>query len=201
MDETKHDYEGYQSIFGNMKQMAIKLDEVIKDLSDILHEKSNRELILENVNLERAISRVENALNAQIVETKTQLHKNFDASFSIYTDSSLLEGIFYELVTNAIKFRQKDVSPEITITVLSDANKVQIIIKDNGSGIDLEKYNEKVFGVYQTFHEEHNGKGLGLFSVRTTIHKLGGNIHVQSKLNKGTAFIIDLPIQHEHSVN
>ncbi|MFT6961769.1 MAG: signal transduction histidine kinase [Flammeovirgaceae bacterium] len=195
MDKSKQDHEGYKDIFGNVKQMALKLDDVIKDLSEILHEKTNRKLLWESVNLNRAISRVENALNAQIVDSGTQIHKNFDSNYSLKTDSSLLEGVIYELIANAIKFRKKDVDPEISISVVSDDNKAQIRLTDNCLGIDLETYEEKVFGVYQTFHEGYEGKGLGLFSARTTIHKLGGNIHVRSKPNQGTEFIIDLPVR------
>jgi len=63
-------------------------------------------------------------------------------------------------------------------------------IEDNGIGIDLKKYDENLFGMYKTFHQNEDAKGLGLFIAKNQIEALGGKIEVKSEVDKGTTFTI-----------
>lgn len=64
--------------------------------------------------------------------------------------------------------------------------------EDNGLGIDLEKHKDKVFGMYRTFHQNTNAKGIGLFITRNQIESLGGSIQIESTVNVGTKFTLKL---------
>jgi len=68
---------------------------------------------------------------------------------------------------------------------------VRLIIKDNGVGMDLSKMKNNLFGLYKRFHPEVEGKGVGLFMVKTQVEALGGTINVKSEPNDGTEFMID----------
>jgi len=68
-----------------------------------------------------------------------------------------------------------------------------LIFKDNGRGIDLEKNGSQVFGLYKRFHQEIEGKSVGLFIVKTHLEALGGKISIKSEVNKGTEFKIIFP--------
>jgi signal transduction histidine kinase len=61
-------------------------------------------------------------------------------------------------------------------------------------GIDLQKRGEQVFGLYRRFHTNIEGKGMGLFMVKTQVETLGGKISIQSGVNKGTEFKIEFDI-------
>jgi len=65
-------------------------------------------------------------------------------------------------------------------------------ITDNGLGIDLARQGEKLFGMYKTFHNHPEAKGIGLFITRNQIEALGGSISLESKVNDGTRFTIKL---------
>lgn len=58
-------------------------------------------------------------------------------------------------------------------------------------GIDLNKYGAEIFGLYKKFHANSDGKGMGLFMVKTQVEALGGNIEVKSAVNVGTEFTIN----------
>ena len=73
-------------------------------------------------------------------------------------------------------------------------NKLQLIFTDNGMGIDLRKKGADVFGLYKRFHENIEGKGMGLYMVKTQIETLGGKINIESEENKGTKFIIEFEL-------
>ncbi len=69
-----------------------------------------------------------------------------------------------------------------------------LAFKDNGRGIDLEKYGKKIFGMYQRFDTSVEGRGMGLCMVKTQVETLGGTIRVESTVDKGATFIIELPV-------
>jgi len=95
-------------------------------------------------------------------------------------------------LTNSIKYRHKDRKPEIRCESQIKDGHVYLIFKDNGMGIDLTKYGKKVFGMYQTFHDHSDAKGIGLFITRNQIEALGGSIEVESQVGTGTTFCVKL---------
>ena len=62
--------------------------------------------------------------------------------------------------------------------------------KDNGIGIDLARNKDKVFGLYQRFHNYPDSKGLGLYLVKSQVESMGGSISLESKVDKGTTFTL-----------
>ncbi|MEP6596490.1 MAG: ATP-binding protein [Ginsengibacter sp.] len=68
---------------------------------------------------------------------------------------------------------------------------MELIFTDNAMGIDLKKRGAQVFGLYKRFHTNIEGKGMGLFMVKTQVETLGGRISIKSKVNKGTEFKIE----------
>jgi signal transduction histidine kinase len=67
---------------------------------------------------------------------------------------------------------------------------VQLLVKDNGLGIDMDRFGDKLFGLHKTFHDHHEAKGVGLFLTKTQIETMGGRITAESEVDKGTTFII-----------
>lgn len=190
-----------KDVLDKIKSVALNLDTVIRDLSSIIHNEEDVKdgVIFEDVDLGSLLQKVENALNAQIVEKRAVIIKNFKPGENIYTNTNALEDILYHLISNALKFHPKDVAPEVQIKLERDKETIRLSIIDNGLGIDLKRYGDKVFGVYQRFHEGYDGKGLGLFSVKSQVYRIGGQIAVESHPNAGSTFIITLPVeQAEH---
>jgi signal transduction histidine kinase len=79
---------------------------------------------------------------------------------------------------------------EIHITSDWHDNNAVIVFKDNGIGIDLERNKDKIFGLYQRFHSHTEGKGLGLYLVKSQVESMGGTINIESEVDKGTTFKI-----------
>ena len=93
-------------------------------------------------------------------------------------------------MSNALKYRSLDKPPKISIKATEKENFVNLIIKDNGIGIDLNKNGDKIFGLYQRFHNYPDSKGLGLYLVKSQIEAMGGTIEVESQVGKGTQFTL-----------
>jgi signal transduction histidine kinase len=104
---------------------------------------------------------------------------------------SYLYSIFYNLIINSIKYRKPGRRPFINIYSREKANKITLVFCDNGSGIDLSRYGDKIFGLYKRFHYDVEGKGMGLFMVKTQVESLEGNISVRSQIDEGSEFTVE----------
>ena len=108
----------------------------------------------------------------------------------IYSNKSYLESIIQNLLTNSLKYKSLDRTLEIKISLVEQVNYIWLIFEDNGIGIDLPKYKEKLFGLYQKFHDSPDSKGLGLYLVKSQIESMNGKIEVESTVGVGTKFIL-----------
>lgn len=171
-----------------------QLDEVVTDLNKILQTKSDMTETKENILLSQLVDDIQSSIRSLIEKEKVQVLVDFSAIDQVNTVKSYLHSIFYNLITNSIKYRYNGRSPVIQITSSIENARIKISFKDNGSGIDLNVQGEKIFGLYKRFHENIEGKGFGLFMVKTQVETLGGKIGVKSEPKVGTEFIIELPI-------
>jgi signal transduction histidine kinase len=103
-----------------------------------------------------------------------------------------LESIFMNLLSNAIKYRSPDRLLEVNIsTSISRSGELLLTFRDNGMGIDLKRHRDKIFGLYQRFHVNTEGVGLGLFIVKAQINSMGGTIEIDSIVDDGSTFTIN----------
>lgn len=167
------------------------LDVVIKDLNQILQ--SRREISEQNTKVK--FSELLNAIKLSIANLIKKEQVDFVVDFSevdeMMTLKSYLYSVFYNLVSNSIKYKQPSIDPVIVVRSRLTENGIEIIFRDNGLGIDLENNSEHVFGLYKRFHSHTEGKGMGLYMVKTQVETLGGKISVKSEVNKGTEFKIE----------
>ncbi|MEP6952393.1 MAG: two-component regulator propeller domain-containing protein [Ginsengibacter sp.] len=105
-----------------------------------------------------------------------------------------LKQLFQNLITNAIKFRKKDIPPEINISVQKKECYWQFAFKDNGIGIEEENY-EKIFAIFQRLHTqtEYEGSGIGLSHCKKIVELHKGEIWVESRPGEGSTFYFTLP--------
>ncbi len=181
-------------IEGFLTKAAEQLDDVLKDLNKILEVRSEINEYKETVNFNELVEAIKSSIHNVIEKENVQIETDFAAVEKITSIKSYLYSIFYNLISNSIKYRQPGVMPYIKIHSETDSEKIKISFKDNGAGIDIEKHGDKVFGLYKRFHYNTEGKGLGLFMVKTQVETLGGTIRVESRPGAGAEFIIEMPL-------
>ncbi len=177
-------------IFEWMVQSSQDLDNVISDLSTILSIQKSNTLIRGDVNLQATIQKVLALLEGEINQVQAQVHVEMNDKTIIQSLGPYVESIFYNLISNAIKYRNPERPLKISIELKDDGPFTRVTVADNGLGIDLNKYKTHLFNLYKRFHSHVEGKGLGLYLVKTQVDALGGKIEVESKVNEGTSFIL-----------
>lgn len=196
------DEEEKRQIINHIQFSILKIDELINDLNIILAARSDIHSKKEKIVFSDIIERVEKTLDKQIRESKTRLKLKIEKDAeTIYSIKSFIKSTLYNLVNNAIKYRDPKRNPVISIGIKRIEDKIEIKVEDNGIGIDLEKYGKDIFGLYKRFHPSFEGKGLGLNMTKTQVESLGGTISIESNPGKGSVFTVLLPINERKRIS
>lgn len=179
-----------EEINEKIHQCVMQLNDTLNDLIEIVANKSGDTIQSESLNLQKEMSNVLNSIEKQIKESGAQLDIDFSECQEIYFPKRYLNSILINLLTNAIKYKSDDRKLLITLKTKSDANYTRLYFSDNGIGINLEKFGNKIFGLYQRFHTNIEGKGLGLYIIKSQIEAMDGKIEIESTPNQGTTFCI-----------
>ncbi len=179
-----------KEIINGFSKSTHLLNETINDLVKIIIIKDNPSIQKEKLLIKDVFKNVFNQLSFLISTNKPILKIDLEVETIFDINKSYLESIFLNLLTNAIKYREPSRQLRITIATKVEDNNLFMIFKDNGIGIDLEKNNDKIFGLYQRFHNYPESKGLGLYLVKSQVESMGGTISVDSNVGKGTTFTI-----------
>ena len=166
------------------------LNETINDLVKVIIIKDNPSIQKEKVLIKEVFENVFNQLSVLISLNKPFLKIELEEVTILNINKSYLESIFLNLLTNSIKYRAANKQLKILISCKVVGENIILTIKDNGIGIDMERNRDKIFGLYQRFHNYPDSKGLGLYLVKSQVETMGGNITVESKVDKGTTFTI-----------
>jgi len=192
LHEESESAEDRAEVFAHIKSISGSLATTVEHLNEIvmIHTETDKER--KTLEFEEVFKTVMSALQSNIDSTHARVEYDFTQCPVIEYISAYLESIFQNLLTNALKYRHPDRPPVITCRTLRDNNHVYMLFEDNGIGIDMERYGDKVFGMYKTFHQNTDAKGIGLFITRNQIESMGGTIKVDSTVNVGTKFTIRL---------
>lgn len=166
------------------------LNETINDLVKVIIIKDNPSIETEDVLIQDVFENVFNQLSFLISLHKPIIKIELKKVSVPSMNKSYLESILLNLLTNAIKYRATGRQLRINIASKEVGDNIILTFKDNGIGIDLERNADKIFGLYQRFHNYPDSKGLGLYLVKSQVETMGGSITVQSEVNKGTTFTL-----------
>jgi signal transduction histidine kinase len=175
-----------------MSRAIVKMDGFIRDIVD--HSKNSRqELTIEEVDLEHEIEEVLEQLaflkGAANVDVRLQLGMRAP----LYTDRFRLHVVLNNLISNSVKYHDaQKASPFVEIQAQVTTEQVTISVHDNGIGIDPAHLPH----VTEMFYRATNaatGTGIGLYIVQEVALKLGGSVHVQSDIGKGTEVVLSFP--------
>jgi light-regulated signal transduction histidine kinase (bacteriophytochrome) len=107
-------------------------------------------------------------------------------------DMEQMTVLFLNLLSNALKYRKKDVAPRIEVQAERLSGQWVISVRDNGIGFE-QQYAKRIFGLFKRLHkEEYPGTGLGLAICQRIVARYGGRIWAEGSPNEGASFHFSL---------
>jgi signal transduction histidine kinase len=174
----------------HLRSVSNDLNKTITDLSQIVYVKNNLNVIKGQLNLNEYLNKVKNVIDGYSVDDRLRVINNIPDEAYVNHNPAYLESIFLNFCTNAIKYAHPDRFPVVEFSFSIEKDRKVLTIKDNGIGIDLERYGKSLFGLNQTFHKHENANGIGLYITKYQIEALDGMVTVDSKVEEGTIFKI-----------
>ena len=173
-------------IFEYLNESVARMQGVFVDMNQMLELKTQLYTSTENVDIQKQIDGLYSHFYPEIRRNKIDFNCKCKGTRHIKTNEKMLNDILFQLVANSIKFRSTNRQPEISLKLNGNEQYHSIKIRDNGLGIDLSKYSNKLFYPYQKFHDGIAGKGLGLYLVKLQTESLGGKVYISSKPDQFT---------------
>ncbi|EOQ89042.1 PAS domain S-box protein [Leptospira yanagawae serovar Saopaulo str. Sao Paulo = ATCC 700523] len=187
------DDPGDQTLVQMIESSAQQLDHMMKNLNELLTiEKDSHSLVKKEIHLQQEI---QNQLLLYVSDKSnhTKVDVIIPNDLFLYTIPVYFESIVNNVLSNAFKYLSQKSIGHIRIEAKLSEEFIILTISDNGIGIDLEKYRNKMFKMNSRFHPNIEGKGMGLFLTKYQIESLGGKIEVESEVDKGTSFHLYFP--------
>ncbi len=178
-------------LFPKLETVSNSMQNTLDELLEILRVNQEDALEIESLQLKEIVQNELNNFNSQIEASRARIITDFAAPV-VQFPKVYLQSIMHNLISNALKYRHPDRQPEIYISSYHDNTDTYLRFSDNGLGINLNKHGSKIFSLYKTFHHHPEAKGIGLYLVKTQVESMGGAIQIDSEVNKGTTFTIQL---------
>lgn len=181
-----------QNIQSMLEQASERLTDTIGHVNDVVIMNTEGEVSTERINLKKITDESVSTVSAISDDVGADIRLNISPLIDVYATYAYLESALLNLITNSIKYRSDERECLIQIAAKKKKDRVFLTVEDNGLGIDMEKHGKNLFGMYKTFHGNPDARGIGLFITKNQVESMGGSISLESQVNRGTKFTIEL---------
>jgi len=188
--------EQHKRVFDMARRSVEQMQKTITTLNDILAFKKTFTQQREEVRFDEVLEAVKDILLPAIRESGAGIRADFSRCPSIEFSRVQLQSVLQNLVANSIKYSKEGEAPAIEMATRVEEGYVVLEVRDQGIGMDLDLYGNKLFQLFNRFHTNKEGSGVGLYLVRSIVEYYKGKIVVDSEVDKGTIF--KLYFSHAH---
>tara|TARA_R110002049_G_scaffold4504_3_gene31311 strand:+ start:9862 stop:11055 length:1194 start_codon:yes stop_codon:yes gene_type:complete len=179
-------------LFNKLKNNIEQVHKTVFTLNDVINFKTTLKDKKERLDFESVFNEVGQSITEQLKSSNTTIDVDFSGCSEIDYPPLHLKSVIQNLLTNSLKYKSADRELKIKVKTTLVNGRICFTIEDNGLGFDDKKYSRKVFGLFKRLHTHVEGKGVGMYIVKSIIQAHGGSIEVKSKPNKGALFTIYL---------
>ena len=192
----------YESIHRDSGALLKKYGEPLEPPSGSAFLRSGDTTTLSVWGAPQSLARMTEALDGLRDELKRRIKESgaeitASALPAVRGDTSQLSHVFQNLLSNALKYRKKDVAPKIDISCAREGDRSIVAVRDNGIGFE-PRYAERIFGLFKRLHQDDvSGTGLGLAICQRIVERYGGKIWAEGRPGDGATFYFSLPCEDE----
>ena len=181
-----------QPVLDLMLESVNRFQRTIDHLTDVSKLQKEHGHPIEAVNLAAVIRDVQLDLEPLIRATGAQLEIDVAAVPTVSFSEKNLRSVVFNLLSNALKYHAPDRAPLVRLRAWREAGAAVFEVQDNGLGMNAAN-EQRLFGMFQRFHNHVEGSGIGLYMVKRMVENAGGRIVVQSELDRGSTFTVYFP--------
>lgn len=199
LKDTSLSVEEQQAYVDTIIQSSKKLSALITNILKLNKlEKQNIQPVMEEYDLCEQLCQCSFQLENLWEEKEIEFEAELEERAMIHADESLLELVWINLLTNALKYTER--GGEVKIVQTSDKNSVTVSVSDTGCGMSKETM-KHIFDKFYQGDTSHSmsGNGLGLALALRIVRMLEGSIEVESEIGKGSTFTVRLPARGKNS--
>ncbi|RDC63124.1 sensor histidine kinase [Adhaeribacter pallidiroseus] len=176
----------------HIKKSIQRFKQTVEDLTAVsrIQKSSEREATL--IDMNDLLEEIKQLLEREIIATGANIELNAASGTKFRYPKRDIISIFYNLVSNAIKYHSPFRQPHIQITIRLENGEFHLVVQDNGLGIPVAN-RERIFQLFKRMHTHVVGSGVGLYIVKKITENNGGQIQVESEEGMGSVFTIRLP--------
>jgi PAS domain S-box-containing protein len=191
-EEYGHNFDANEALYYSfVKQSSARMSNMIKGLLD--YSRIGRKRVLSDVDCQQLLDTVCADLHDEILVSGAEI--SYGRMPVIMGYEVELKQLFFNLINNGIKFRKKDVAPQVSITAHSYSDGWRFAVSDNGIGIEPQ-YMEKIFLIFQRLNtrDAYEGSGIGLANCKKIVALHNGELSAESVLGEGSTFYFNIEI-------
>jgi PAS domain S-box-containing protein len=187
------------SKFNVIRQSAHMMGQLIDDLLTFSR-LGRKQISVSKIDMEQLARDVWKEL--RVINPDRNMELSLNGVLPAYGDRALIKQVYFNLLSNAVKFTKYIDVVNIEVGGYADGNESVYYVRDNGVGFDMAYY-DKLFCVFQRLHsaEEYEGTGVGLAFIQRIIHRHGGRVWAEGKVNEGATFYFSLPSADKDGTN
>ncbi|MCC5918059.1 MAG: HAMP domain-containing histidine kinase [Cryomorphaceae bacterium] len=193
MIDTK-DEKTVKEIAEEIYSASEKLQIFYKNLENIFRNAHLSNDPPEPIDIMEELDSVLDVLQPQIAASKAEITWDFSQGQTVIFRKLSLHSVLLNLVSNAIKYAKPDEPAKVHLETEIFEKELELRVADNGIGINLDKYGDKIFGLFEKFSDHPDATGMGLYIVKNQVESVGGTIRLESAPDLGTTFIVRLPL-------
>lgn len=176
-------------------QSVEAIDLMLRDLNELISLQETGQETKEQVMVLETVEKVTALFQEEILQDQATVQLAIDASLQLYTVKAYFNSIVRNLLSNALKYRERSRSPHIRIEARQQNDRLLFTIQDNGIGMDMPAVHRNLFKMHVRFAPGvAEGNGFGLYIVYQQIQLMGGTIAADSYPGVGTTFTLTLPL-------
>ena len=187
---NEKDGEERKNIIDMLVEASDNLLETLENLNDVVTINTNTSLTKTPIGLRNAVVKVGHNLSAFLQNNNARVINRISDKIEVPVVPAYLDSILMNIITNGIKYKDPSRNPIIELRAMKTEDYTVLSISDNGMGLDLNKYKHKLFGMYKTFHNNPDSRGIGLYITKNQIDAMNGKITMTSEVGKGSTFNI-----------
>ena len=196
------DADQKEMMFQEISSCVKRLEKTLTGLIEMVDFQKNNNRVSCEINVLKSFNEVIEQIEYDIKSAEAKLNVEIPPDLTLDFIPAYVTSIFYNLMSNAVKYRDYDRPLKIDVLVKHEGGFVVINVSDNGIGIDLKRYGHFLFQPFKRLTVEREGTGIGLSIINNVVRKNGGKIEVESTLKKGTQFKVFIkPLNvHENAI-